>query len=684
MASVQAPASPIKTAAGAQQAASAYVPEALPSRKRQKKSVPSKADSAAPDSAAAEAVQQKERKKRERLVMPVPPKPMTEKEIAAAEHHKQLAPAGLPVKHVKGREVYRKFKDEGLDVEWRLGDHDKDAIKRCDKMSREFYTHVRKAKVTEKVRVDAIKADRAAKAKEAKPAEDGEQGEKKREKQPSARPDMVGYTNFMDERAVDGKRPERPKALGHVPGIQITRRFFLRTEMMALGCHGQLQGGIDTAPLPKSVAKETGCSNVCCAIINSGGYKDDTDEGSRILYTGSGANDGLGNKEQIENQKLTRGNLALVANVYFGIPVRVFRKFDEPAGGEYDSHYVYDGLYHVEAWHEVTGKKGFIIYQYTLVRVKDQGELLSKQVAFCRSTMGLNAAKRTQMRADTAKVVCKDVSRGCEKLPIMCVNDVDDEPYPAVTIPGEPAKPGCMQYTTGYQLGRGVKAPADRVPNKAVKPHTYVAQLNNGSLPYFEVSAKGKMQVKLGRVRHLVHECGPWTGCPLGINCPQAISQQGLSFRLEMFRTPGGERGWGLRTMETIPEFRFVMRYSGVVQHREATEGSESHYLFDIGKRSDLDCNDREFPDGDPDHETKYTVDADQMGNVTRYINHSCQPNLFIQPVQAAGSDPFLVTLCFFASRNIGAYEELTFDYGSGFLETMDHCSCGSAVCSKP
>lgn len=59
-------------------------------------------------------------------------------------------------------------------------------------------------------------------------------------------------------------------------------------------------------------------------------------------------------------------------------------------------------------------------------------------------------------------------------------------------------------------------------------------------------------------------------------------------------------------------------------------------------------------------HDTKYTVDAQHMGNISRYINHSCQPNLFIQPVQAHGSDPFLVTLCFFAMRNIGAYEELT------------------------
>ena len=60
------------------------------------------------------------------------------------------------------------------------------------------------------------------------------------------------------------------------------------------------------------------------------------------------------------------------------------------------------------------------------------------------------------------------------------------------------------------------------------------------------------------------------------------------------------------------------------------------------------------------EHETLYTVDADQAGNVARYVNHSCQPNLFIQPVLSDSANPFLARLCFFALRNIGAYEELT------------------------
>lgn len=40
-------------------------------------------------------------------------------------------------------------------------------------------------------------------------------------------------------------------------------------------------------------------------------YEDDTDNADEILYTGQGGHDLLGSKQQIKDQKLERGNLAL-------------------------------------------------------------------------------------------------------------------------------------------------------------------------------------------------------------------------------------------------------------------------------------------------------------------------------------------------------------------------------------
>lgn len=43
----------------------------------------------------------------------------------------------------------------------------------------------------------------------------------------------------------------------------------------------------------------------------SGQYEDDVDNSEEIVYTGQGGNDLLGNKRQIKDQVMSRGNLAL-------------------------------------------------------------------------------------------------------------------------------------------------------------------------------------------------------------------------------------------------------------------------------------------------------------------------------------------------------------------------------------
>jgi len=97
----------------------------------------------------------------------------------------------------------------------------------------------------------------------------------------------------------------------------------------------------------------------------SGGYEDDLDEGTWIVYTGQGGNDPNSGR-QIADQTLTRGNLALTVNEAEGLPVRVIRgaghrsKFSPARGLRYD------GLYYVDDhWREV-GKAGFLIWRFLL------------------------------------------------------------------------------------------------------------------------------------------------------------------------------------------------------------------------------------------------------------------------------------------------------------------------------
>ncbi|CAG0923853.1 unnamed protein product [Notodromas monacha] len=74
-------------------------------------------------------------------------------------------------------------------------------------------------------------------------------------------------------------------------------------------------------------------------------------------------------------------------------------------------------------------------------------------------------------------------------------------------------------------------------------------------------------------------------------------------------------------------------------------------------------------------------IDAKEFGNVARFINHSCEPNLMVIPVlRGSGMVKFVAGL--FALRDIRAGEELTMDYGSHVLEQRDfECQCGSRSC---
>ncbi|CAK9299077.1 unnamed protein product [Gordionus sp. m RMFG-2023] len=59
-----------------------------------------------------------------------------------------------------------------------------------------------------------------------------------------------------------------------------------------------------------------------------------------------------------------------------------------------------------------------------------------------------------------------------------------------------------------------------------------------------------------------------------------------------------------------------------------------------------------------------YVMDAKREGNVGRYLNHSCDPNLFVQNVFVSGQDVRFPAIALFANRTIVAGTELTWNYG--------------------
>ena len=82
--------------------------------------------------------------------------------------------------------------------------------------------------------------------------------------------------------------------------------------------------------------------------------------------------------------------------------------------------------------------------------------------------------------------------------------------------------------------------------------------------------------------------------------------------------------------------------------------------------------------------EDLYIMDAKSIGNIGRYLNHSCNPNVFVQNVFVDTHDLRFPWIAFFTSTSVRAGQELCWDYNYevGSIPGKElYCSCGSDYC---
>ncbi|OMO99299.1 hypothetical protein COLO4_13375 [Corchorus olitorius] len=464
------------------------------------------------------------------------------------------------------------------------------------------------------------------------------------------------------------------KRIGSLPGIDVGHRFYSRAEMVAVGFHSHWLNGIDyMGQAYKKGEYKNYKFPLAVAIVLSGMYEDDLDNAEDVVYTGQGGHDLTGNKRQIRDQVMERGNLALKNCVEQGVPVRVIRGHESTSSYS-GKIYTYDGLYKVVKYWAEKGLSGFTVYKYRLRRLEGQPILTTSQVQF---TYGSVPKTLSEIRGG-----------GQENIPIPATNLVDDPP---VAPTGKSKNP------------RKLPANAAGCDCKEAcwNPKTCAcARLNGSDFPY--VNCKGG---RLIEAKHVVFECGPKCGCSLA--CVNRTSQRGLRYRLEVFRTP--MKGWAVRSWDFIPAGAPVCEYIGVLTRTEELDSvSENNFIFDIdclqtmrglGGRErrqqdaslpmiqDMDKADEQRSENVPE----FCIDAGSFGNVARFINHSCEPNLFIQCVLSAHHDFKLARVMLFAADNIPPLQELTYDYGyaldsvhgpDGKVKRMA-CYCGAEGCRK-
>ncbi|KAI7994653.1 Histone-lysine N-methyltransferase, H3 lysine-9 specific SUVH5 [Camellia lanceoleosa] len=95
---------------------------------------------------------------------------------------------------------------------------------------------------------------------------------------------------------------------------------------------------------------------------------------------------------------------------------------------------------------------------------------------------------------------------------------------------------------------------------------------NGGEIPYNYNGA-------IVESKTLVYECGPSCKCPTSYY--NRVSQHGIKIQLEIFKTES--RGWGVRSLTSIPSGSFICEYIGeLLEDAEAEKRHNDEYLFDI------------------------------------------------------------------------------------------------------
>ncbi|KAI3669886.1 hypothetical protein L6452_41348 [Arctium lappa] len=313
----------------------------------------------------------------------------------------------------------------------------------------------------------------------------------------------------------------------------------------------------------------------------------------------------------------------------------------------------------------------------------------------------INFNHSRQEAAERAIVLCDDISFGKESVRVACVVDEhllgslhgsadgDDGQTNACFLPWESftyvTKPLLDQSldlgSQSLQLGCGC---AHSTCSPKACDHVYLfdndyedaKDINGKSMKgRFPYDDKGRIILEEG---YLVYECNK--NCSCNKNCPNRVLQNGVRVKLEVFKTE--DKGWAVRAAEPIDRGTFVCEYIGEVideheankrRHRYGTE--DCRFIYEIDAR----VNDMiRLIEG----EASYAIDATKYGNVSRYINHSCSPNLENHQVLIESLDSQLSHIGLYASRDIAAGEELSFDYmykappGKGC-----ECKCGAVNC---
>uniref|UniRef100_A0A3B3ZH64 Uncharacterized protein n=1 Tax=Periophthalmus magnuspinnatus TaxID=409849 RepID=A0A3B3ZH64_9GOBI len=259
------------------------------------------------------------------------------------------------------------------------------------------------------------------------------------------------------------------------------------------------------------------------------------------------------------------------------------------------------------------------------------------------------------------RVLSRDISRGYESAPISCVNGVDSEPCPdnfkyipesCITSPLNIDKDIThLQHCTCTDDCSSVSCMCGQLSLRCWYD-------NEGRLPLDFCQREPQVLYECN------HACSCWR------TCRNRVVQNGLRVRLQVYRTQ--KIGWGVKAMQDIPQGTFVCEYVGeIITDTEADKREDDSFLFTLGNKvGEAHC-----------------IDSRLFGNIGRFLNHLCEPNLLAVKVFTMHQDLRFPRIAFFSSRPIRAGDQIGFDYGDHYWKIKSKyfsCQCGSPKCRHP
>lgn len=261
------------------------------------------------------------------------------------------------------------------------------------------------------------------------------------------------------------------------------------------------------------------------------------------------------------------------------------------------------------------------------------------------------------------KVLSSDMEQGVD---LLCDDYVHITPgviYSPVCVPGVGAGEECeSQFVAGCSCENG----SCTVDNSCQCVITYGKNYDE-NLKLVDEKWEGP-----------VVECNVSCQCIRNGNCNNSVVRKGPFPYLEIFDS--GDKGKAIRALVDIEPGTFLCEYAGeIIGREEAAKRIQSYqtqsmnYIFHLKEH---------LGNGTVIHTY---VDPMYIGNIGRYMNHSCEPNCFVVPVRIDCPVP---RLAIFASCNILSGEEVCFDYGSGVDFANDDvmrkkCLCGTKGCKQ-